>query len=637
MPEQIELVFPDGSKQSFKKGTPGKMVAEKIGARLAKDALAVQLNGIVLELDRPLEESGSFRVLTWKDLDGKKALWHSASHVLAEAVHELFPKALPTLGPPIDEGFYYDFDVEKPFSEDDLEKIERKMLEIVKKKQRIVRHDVSREEALKRFEKNKYKQELITEFVGKGQRLSIYSQGSFFDLCKGGHVDETDRIKAVKLLKTAGAYWRGSEKNKMLQRIYGIAFPEAKLLDEFVKLREEAEKRDHRKLGQELDLFWFHEYSPGSPFLLPNGTVLFNVLSDFIRGEYRKRGFSEVITPQLFNKKLWETSGHWEHYRENMFLLNVDEEEFALKAMNCPSHVLMFGRSRHSYRDLPLRIADFGVLHRNELKGVLGGMTRVRKFSQDDSHSFCTEEQIEQEIMDLLDFTKFVYVNTFGMELKANLSTKPVDSMGDSALWEKAEAALAGALKAKGFAFEVKKGDGAFYGPKIDFEIRDAIGRSWQLATIQLDFQMPRRFGISYIDADDKPKTPVMIHKAILGSLERFIAIITEHFAGAFPLWLAPVQAIVLSITDRNAVFARNVQAELVEAGIRANLDVSNETLGYKIRQAQLHKIPLILVVGDKEQEAASVNVRTREGKVLGSQKLPVFVSETLQKIRERK
>lgn len=633
----VLIVFPDGSTHEFKKGVTGREIAQKIGPRLAREALAIELDGLVIELNRPLQLGGKLKVLTWNDSEGKKALWHTGSHVLAEAVHELFPSAKATIGPPIEEGFYYDFDADKPFSEADLQKIEQRMKKIIAGSQKIVRHEVTKEEALKKFVGNPYKQELINEFVGAGKKLSIYSQGTFFDLCKGGHVEETGKLKAVKLLKTAGAYWRGSEKNKMLQRIYGIAFPEQKMLDEFLKLKEEAAKRDHRKIGQELDLFWMHEYSPGSVFFLPKGAVIYNELIQFMRSEYQKRGFLEIISPQIFNKKLWETSGHWEHYRDNMFVMKIDEEEFSLKAMNCPSHVLVFKRSRHSYRDLPLRLADFGVLHRNELKGVLSGLVRVRKFSQDDSHTFCTEEQIQQEIMDLLDFTRFVYVDTFGMEFKANLSTRPEHFLGDAKLWDKAEKALAAALKAKAMDFEVKEGEGAFYGPKIDFEIKDALGRLWQLATIQLDFQMPRRFEAEYVDKDDKPKTPVMIHKAILGSLERFMAILVEQYAGLFPLWLSPVHAVVLTIADRHEPFAKKVLQRLLESGIRAELNAGNETLNYKVREAQLQKIPFILVVGDKEEQSDSVNVRTREEKVLGAKKIDVFITETLQQIKARK
>lgn len=633
----IELVFPDGSKQKFKDNATGLQVAQKIGAKLAKDALAVQVNDTVLELGRPIEQSGTFRVLTWNDLEGKKALWHTAAHVLNEAVQSLFPNALPTIGPPIEEGFYFDFDVEKPFSEEDLQKIEAKMTEIVKKNHSISRLEVTKEEALKKFPKNPYKQELINEFVGAGKRLTIYHTGQFYDLCKGGHVEQTGKIKAVKLLKTAGAYWRGNEKNKMLARIYGIAFPEPKMLDDFLKLREEASKRDHRKLGSELDLFMMHEYSPGSVFLLPKGAMIFNELVDFVRSEYKKRGFQEVITPQLFNKKLWETSGHWENYRHNMFLLTVEGEDFGLKAMNCPSHVLVYKRRRYSYRDLPLRLADFGVLHRNELAGVLSGMVRVRKFSQDDSHSFCTEDQVEQEIMDLLDFTKFIYVDVFNMPFMAKLSTRPAQFMGEVALWDKAEKALENALKAKGLPFVVNVGDGAFYGPKIDFDIKDALGRDWQLATIQLDFQMPRRFGIEFVGTDDKPHTPVMIHKALLGSMERFMGLLIEHYAGVFPVWLSPVQVVVLTIADRHAAYAKTVFNQLLATGIRVELDASNETLNYKIRNAQLQKIPFILVVGDKEQESNSVNVRTRDGKVLGTKKTMDFASDVQQLIREKK
>lgn len=636
MAPQIELIFPDETKHHFPNGTTGKQVTETIGKRLAQDALAVMVNGTIIELERPLDHGGNFRVLTWKDLDGKKALWHTAAHVLNEAVQSVFPNAKPTIGPPIDEGFYFDFDVEKPFSEQDLEKIEEKMKKIIAENRTITREEVTKEQALKKFPENIYKQELINEFAVAGKKLTIYFTGHFYDLCKGGHVEQTGKIKAVKLLKTGGAYWRGSEKNKMLQRIYGIAFPEQKMLDEFVKMKEESAARDHRKLGNELDLFWHHEYSPGSPFFLPNGTVIYNELIDFIRGEYRKRGYQEVITPQLFNKKLWETSGHWEHYKENMFLSKVDEEEFALKAMNCPSHVLIYKRGRHSYRDLPLRIADFGVLHRNELKGTLGGLTRVRKLSQDDSHTFCTPDQVESEMMDLLDFTKFVFVDTFKMELKANLSTRPEKFLGEKKQWDQAEVSLKKVLTAKGFEFEVKNGEGAFYGPKIDFDVKDALGRFWQLTTIQLDFQMPERFGIEFIGDDDKPHTPVMIHKAILGSLERFIGILTEQYAGNFPIWLSPVQAVVLTIADRHIPYAKKTVDELVAAGIRTQIDSSNETLNYKIRNAQLKKIPFILVVGDKEEQGKTVNVRMRDGTVLGGQTAKEFILHAMQKIGNR-
>ncbi len=633
----IELVFPDGSKEKFKNGITGLDIAKKIGARLAKDALAVQLNGQTLELDRAIEEDGDFRILTWNDLPGKQALWHTGSHVLAEAVTALFPNAKPSLGPPIEDGFYYDFDVEKSFSEEDLQKIEKKMKEIVKRNEHLKRHEVPKKEAIEKFKNNPYKVEMINEYAQEGQTLSIYSQGKFFDLCRGGHVSETGKLKGIKVLKSGGSYWRGDEKNKMLQRVYAIAFPEEKLLEEFLKRKEEAGKRDHRKLGQELDLFWFHEYSPGSPFFLPSGTAIYNELAEFIRSEYRKRGFQEVVTPQLFNKKLWETSGHWEHYRENMFVLDIDGEEFALKSMNCPSHVLIYQRERHSYRDLPLRIADFGVLHRNELKGVLGGLTRVRKFAQDDSHTFCAEEQVEKEIFDLLGFAKFIFVDTLGMSFQAVLSTRPKEFMGVRELWDKAEESLKKSLKEKGFPFEIAEGEGAFYGPKIDLFIKDALGRGWQLTTIQLDFQMPRRFGLEFIDQNDKPQVPVMIHKALLGSLERCIGILTEHFAGKFPLWLSPVQVAVLSITDRNADFAIKTRMRLIESDIRVKVDTSNETLSYKIRQAQLQKIPFILVIGDKEMRAKNVNVRTRDGNVLGSKNLETFIEEVKEQIKARK
>ncbi len=631
MKQKIELVFPDGKKKEFDKGTTGLKVAQSIGSRLAQDALAVQLNGKTLELDMPLEENGDFRVLTWNDIDGKKAFWHTTAHVLNEAVQELFPDAQPTIGPPIEDGYYYDFDVQTPFTKEDLEKIEKKMIQIISKKEKTKRKEITKQEALKLFEKNKYKQELINEFSEQGKKLTIYSTGKFFDLCKGGHIEDTSKIKAFKLTKTAGAYWRGSEKNKMLQRIYGIAFPQQKILEEHLKVKEETEKRDHRKLGQELELFMFHEYSPGAAFFLPKGTAIFNELVNFIRTEYRKRGFQEIITPQLFNKKLWETSGHWQHYRENMFTLKIDEQDFALKAMNCPSHVLMYKSKRHSYRDLPLRVADFGALHRNELHGVLGGLTRVRKFQQDDSHTFCTQEQIEKEIIDLLDFIKHVYQKTFQMNFRAKLSTRPKDFMGEEKLWDTAEDALSSALKKSKLEFEVKKGEGAFYGPKIDVDVEDALGRNWQLATIQLDFQMPKRFEAEYIGQDDKPHTPVMIHIAILGSLERFIGLLIEQYSGNFPVWLAPVQAKIFPVSEKYEEYCKKVYQELMQKGIRAEMDLRQETVSYKVRDAQLQKTPYILTVGEKEEQKQTISVRDRNGKVTFDVKADKFVQEILQ------
>jgi len=470
---------------------------------------------------------------------------HSASHVLASAVKELFPEAKLGIGPAIDDGFYYDFDLKHTFIPDDLKKLEEKMQEIIEKDLDFKKSKKTRNEAEKILKEEPYKLELLKDLPD--DNITFYTHGSFIDLCAGPHVKNTKEIKAFKLLKIAGAYWRGDSKNKQLQRIYGTAFSSKKELDDYLKKLAESEKRDHRKIGQQLGLFFFHEYSPGSPFFEPKGTIIYNELLSFIREEYKKRGYLEVITPQIFNKALWETSGHWKHFKEDMFILNIDNSEAALKPMNCPSHVLIFKNKIRSYRELPLRIADFCVLHRNELRGVLGGLTRVRKFSQDDAHIFVTEEQLEKEILGLMDFVEYVYKKVFNFNYIVNLSTKPEKAMGDPKLWDKAEEALKNALKKKKIKFNIKEGEGAFYGPKIDFDIKDSLDRSWQLATIQLDFQMPLNFKATYEGKDGNKHTPIMIHRAILGSLERFIAILIEHFAGKFPLWLSPIQVKVLT------------------------------------------------------------------------------------------
>jgi threonyl-tRNA synthetase len=610
----IVLTFPDGSKQEYPRGTTGAAVAAMIGQRLAAAACAVKVDDKLYDTFVPLPHGGKFAVITFDSPEGKEIFRHTTAHILAYAIQELYPDAKNTIGPSVEEGFYYDFD-DLPVTPDDFPAIEAKMVEIIKRDEKVERVELTLAEAKKLFARNPYKLEMADEFATAGDKLSAYRIGKFVDLCRGPHLPRVSMIKAVKLTKLAGAYWRGDIKNKQLTRVYGLSFPEEKQMKQHLAFLEEAAKRDHRKIGKELRLFMFHDWSPGSPFLLPKGTIIYNELLKFIRQEYVKRGYEEVVTPQMFNKSLWEASGHWEHYRENMFLMTVDGEEFSLKPMNCPSHVLIYKNETRSYRDLPWRCADFCMLHRNELKGVLGGMTRVRKFSQDDAHIFCMPEQIQSEIFGVLDFVKYVYVDVFKFEYVAKLSTKPSNAMGDDALWERAEKALAEALNKAGIKYEVKPGEGAFYGPKIDFDFKDALGRFWQLATIQLDFNMPMRMGASYEGQDGQKHTPVMIHRAVLGSLERFLGVMVEHYAGKFPLWLSPEQCRVVTISEKSDIWAADVHLKLLEAGIRCTIDTRPDTINKKIRDAEMDKVNYILVVGEKESAARTANVRSRDDK----------------------
>jgi len=565
--------------------------------------------------------------------EGKEIFWHSTSHLLAQAVKRLFPDAVLTIGPAIESGFYYDFDF-RPFTAEDIKKIEEEMKKIAHEKLKIEKTEMTKEEAKKTFKNNPYKLELVNEAEGK---ITAYKQGEFIDLCKGPHVDSTGELKAFKLLKTSGAYWRGKSENKQLQRIYGISFPDKAMLNDYITKLQEAEKRDHRKIGKDLELFFFHEYSPGSAFFEPHGAIIYNELVKFIREEYAKRGYKEVITPLVYDKQLWETSGHWQHFKEDMFTLTVDGKEFALKPMNCPSHVLIFKNRTRSYKDLPLRIADFAPLHRNELKGVLGGLTRVRKFCQDDAHIFVAGEQLEKELFEVIDFVDFVYKKTFGMNYTAVLSTRPEKFMGDKKLWDKAENTLNDVLKKKKISFAIASGEGAFYGPKIDLRIKDALDREWQLATIQVDFQMPLRFEATYDGEDNKKHTPIMIHRAILGTIDRFMGVFIEQCAGKFPLWLSPVQVILLPIADRHNDYCRAVAKKFSEAGIRVEVDDKTETTSKKVRNAEMQRINYILVVGDREIENKTVNVRTRDNKIVREKKADEFLKEILSEIKERK
>lgn len=632
----IILTLPDGSKKEVKKGITGRELAESIGKKLAKDALCIQIDNEIIGLDNPINNDAKIKILTFNDDKGKYCHRHSTAHVLAHAISKLYPKSKNTIGPPVEEGFYYDFD-ELPIKEEDFTKIEQEMQKIIQKDCKLQKKETTLAEIKKKFKDNKYKIEMAEEYAKAGEKLTTYTHGDFEDLCEGPHITSTVQIGAFKLLKLAGAYWRGDAKNKQLTRIYGISFPTDKELKDHLKLLEEAEKRDHRKIGKEQELFMFHEYSPGSPFFLPKGTIIYNELLKLLRQEYKQRNYQEVITPQLFNKKLWETSGHWKHFKDDMFVLKMDDDEASLKPMNCPSHCLIYKTKSRSYKELPLRISDFCFLHRNELKGVLGGLTRDRKFSQDDAHIFCTEDDIQKEITDLLIFIKHIYQDIFELSYETNLSTRPEKAMGDEKTWIKAEESLMKALDTNNIKYKLKPGEGAFYGPKIDFDIKDSLGRKWQCATIQLDFQMPKNFELTYMAEDSTNKhQPVMIHRAILGSLERFIGILIEHFSGKFPLWLAPTQVRLLTINDTQKPYAEEVKKEMLDAGIRVEVDDRVESIPKKVKEAQLDQIPLIITIGDKEVSAKTLAVRTLDGQIYFGQKKSEFINKTKELINKR-
>ena len=631
----IKLVFPDGSVKEYQKGITAKEVAEQIGRRLADAAIAAKLDDELIDLTRPIEKDGKFQVLTFDSNEGKEVFRHSTAHLMAHAIVKLWPDVKLTIGPVVEEGFYYDIDKEEPFHPEDFVKIEEKMAELVKENIKIERHEISKAEAKKIFHNNKYKLEMIDEL--EEGKIIFYKQGDFIDLCRGPHVESTGKLKAFKLTKIAGAYWRANAENQQLQRIYGISFPEQKQLKDYLTLIEEAEKRDHRKIGSDLDLIYFHEFAPGAPFYLKKGAIIYNILIDFIRAEYRKRGYEEVITPQLYNKKLWEISGHWEHYKENMFIVNVEGQEHSLKPMNCPSHCLIYNRDIKSYKELPIRIADFCNLHRNELSGTLSGLFRVRKFAQDDGHIFCTFDQIESEVLGVLEFIKYVWEIVFNFKLKYYLSTMPEKALGTKEIWDKAEDLLKKALEKAEIKYDLKPGEGAFYGPKIDMEIEDALGRKWQCPTCQLDFNLPERFQNLYEGADGRKHTAVMIHRAVLGSLERFIGIMIEHYAGKFPMWLNPNQVKVLTIADRHVTYGKKIVKQLKEKGIRVESDFRSETTNYKIRDAQVNQFNYILVIGDKEEANGTVNVRTRDNVVHGAIKIEEFLNTLLKEIESRK
>lgn len=637
----VTVTLPDGSTKPIESGAPVKAVAEAISPRLADAALVAYVNDTLVDLTYPLIEDAKVRIVTNKNPEALEVYRHSTAHLLAAAVTALFPKVQCGIGPPIEDGFYYDFIVERPFVPEDLEAIEAKMKELASKDYVYERQLWPRQEAIDFFTKRgePLKVQLIEEKTAGHPEVSVYTikdKDTFLDFCVGPHVPSTGRLKAFKLTSTSNAYWKGDAKNAPMQRVYGTAFFSQKELDEYLARLEEAKKRDHRKVGKELGLFTFHQWAPGATFWLPKGTTLYNTLSNYMRGVLIPAGYQEVKAPIVFNKALWQTSGHWDYYQDNMFLVkSSDGDEMGLKPMNCPGHFLLFGSEMRSYRDLPLRFHEQTPLHRNEASGTLSGLTRVRQFSQDDGHCFVMQEQIAAEVEALIKLVQRVY-GDFGLEYAAKLSTRPEKFLGEVATWDDAEASLRRALENSQEPYTLNAGDGTFYGPKIDFDITDALGRKWQCATIQLDYNMPERFDLKYTGADNGEHRPVVIHRAIFGSLERFIAILVEHFAGAFPLWLAPVQAIVLPIADRHLDYAREVAAELSAAGLKAEVDDRQEKVNYKIREAQLQKIPYMLVVGDKELSDRAVAVRSQKKGDLGPRPLAQFVTDALAEVRAK-
>ncbi len=624
----------NGQQLEFDAGVSALDVADRISKDLKKDALVARLNGKPLSLMEPIREGGSLEFVTFDDADGKWALRHTASHVMAQAVKNLKPEAKLAIGPAIDNGFYYDFDVDEPFTPEFLAAVEREMGKIVKRNSKLERFELPRAEALEFVKGEPYKVELIND-LPEDAVISFYKQDGFTDLCAGPHLPSTGKVKAFKLMSIAGAYWRGSEKNKMLQRIYGTAFYTKEELDAYVTRLEEAKKRDHRKLGRDLDLFAILDEGPGFPFFFPKGMVLRNQLEAFWREIHRKAGYEEIKTPIILSRTLWEQSGHWGHYQGNMYTTKIDDMDFAIKPMNCPGGILVYKRRLWSYRDLPVRSGELGLVHRHELSGALHGLMRVRCFTQDDAHIFMTPEQIRDEIKGVYHLIDEIY-SVFGFKYHVELSTRPENSMGTDEMWEKATDGLQGALDDLGVPYVVNEGDGAFYGPKIDFHLEDSIGRTWQCGTIQLDMNLPERFDLTYTGADGEKHRPVMIHRVAFGSIERFIGILTEHFAGAFPLWIAPVQARILTITDRADGAALALQKRLEAAGIRTEIDLRNEKIGFKIREAQVMKIPYMLVVGDKEAEEGTVAVRYRAKGDIGTMPADELLGRMLEEVRTR-
>lgn len=634
----INVTLKGGVVKQFAQGTKIFEVAKSLGAGLYKDMCAAKVNGELKDVKTELLDDCSLEILTFDDNDGKKTYWHTTAHIMAQAVCRLFKDVKLAIGPAIDSGFYYDFDLERSLTNDDLVKIEEEMQKIIKEDLEVEKFTLKPDEALNFMKEHNqpYKVELIEDLAEKGVDLTFRKQGEFVDLCAGTHLMSTGKVKSFKLLNCTGAYWRGDSSRPMLQRIYGISFPKSKMLDEYLEKIEEAKRRDHRKLGRELELFDLFDEGQGFPFFLPNGMVLRNILEDFWREKHKKAGYVEIKTPMILNKDLWLRSGHWDHYKENMYTTVIDDVEHAIKPMNCPGGMLVYKSKMHSYRDLPERVAELGLVHRHELSGALHGLMRVRCFTQDDAHIFMTPDQIESEIIGVMNLIDDFY-STFGFKYTIELSTRPEDSMGSDEQWDIATKALESALKKNGKEYKINEGDGAFYGPKIDFHLEDSLGRTWQCGTIQLDFQMPERFDLTYVGEDGQKHRPIMIHRVIFGSIERFIGILTEHYAGAFPLWLAPQQVVILPISEAFQANAEKIEEDLQAVNIRASVDKRNEKIGYKIRQAQLKKIPYMLVVGEKEVSSNTVSVRSRKNGDLGSMSLAEFISTLKEEIENKK
>lgn len=632
----ITIRLKDGKEKEFESAVSLADAAKAISNSLGKNALVAKVNGKLTDLRDPIVDGAEVEFFTKEDPEGLFTLRHTASHVMAQAIQHLFPGVKFAIGPAIDDGFYYDLDSDHVFSQEDFAAIEKEMSKIAKENIPLVKKVLPRDEALQYFkDKGQDYKVMLIEDLPEEETISLYEQGDFTDLCAGPHLKSTGKVKTFKLMTVAGAYWRGDSKNKMLQRIYATAFFSKEDLDHYLFVRAEAEKRDHRKLGKQLDLFSFHEEGPGFPFFHPKGMILRNKLMDYERELFKEFGYVEIMTPVILSKKLWLQSGHWDHYKENMYFTQIDDEDYAIKPMNCPGGILFFKTQQRSYRDLPMRVGEFGLVHRHELKGALHGLFRVRCFTQDDAHIFMTQEQMKDEVIKCMAMYQKMY-GVFGLEYHVELSTRPENSMGSDELWEISTNALREAIETAGVPYQINEGDGAFYGPKLDFHVQDSLGRTWQCGTIQMDMQLPERFDVNYIGEDGEKHRAVMLHRAGYGSLERFIGILIEHYAGAFPTWIAPVQAKIIPVTDKNLEYAKSVAAAMSESDIRVEVEEANETLGYKIRKAQMEKVPYMIIVGDQEMKGHTISVRSRKNGDQGSQSLPMFVANLIREIKER-
>lgn len=632
----ITIRLKDGKEKEFESAVSLADAAKAISNSLGKNALVAKMNGELTDLRDPIVDGAEVEFFTKEDPEGLFTLRHTASHVMAQAIQHLFPGVKFAIGPAIDDGFYYDLDSDHVFSQEDFAAIEKEMSKIAKENIPLVKKVLPRDEALQYFkDKAQDYKVMLIEDLPEEETISLYEQGDFTDLCAGPHLKSTGKVKTFKLMTVAGAYWRGDSKNKMLQRIYATAFFSKEDLDHYLFVRAEAEKRDHRKLGKQLDLFSFHEEGPGFPFFHPKGMILRNKLMDYERELFKEFGYVEIMTPVILSKKLWLQSGHWDHYKENMYFTQIDDEDYAIKPMNCPGGILFFKTQQRSYRDLPMRVGEFGLVHRHELKGALHGLFRVRCFTQDDAHIFMTQEQMKDEVIKCMAMYQKMY-GVFGLEYHVELSTRPENSMGSDELWEISTNALREAIETAGVPYQINEGDGAFYGPKLDFHVQDSLGRTWQCGTIQMDMQLPERFDVNYIGEDGEKHRAVMLHRAGYGSLERFIGILIEHYAGAFPTWIAPVQAKIIPVTDKNLEYAKSVAAAMSESDIRVEVEEANETLGYKIRKAQMEKVPYMIIVGDQEMKGHTISVRSRKNGDQGSQSLPMFVANLIREIKER-